>query len=102
MTAEEKVLCRTPTPGKKPVRIDLWKFDTVRRAILQAVPIEGEGLLFKELARHVESRLSAEDLAKLGSIGWYTTTVKLELEMRGEIKRIDGAVPQRLLRHHPS
>lgn len=100
--SEEKVLCRTPTPGKKPVRIDRWKFNAVRRAILRALPGKGEGLLFKELARHVESLLNAEERSRLGSVGWYTTTVKLELEMRGEIRRIDGAVPQRLLSEPPN
>ena len=99
--AEAKVLCRTPTPGKKPVRIDKWKYDTVRRAILKVVPVEGDGLLFKDLARQVEGSLSTEELAGLGSVGWYTTTVKLDLEVRGDIRRVAGAAPQRLLKLKP-
>jgi len=95
---EEKILSRTPTPGKKPVRIDKWKYDAVRRAILKVVPAKGEGLLLKDLPLQVESRLAAEELARLGSVGWYTTTVKLDLEVRGEIRRVDGVVQQRLLR----
>lgn len=28
---QEKVICHTPTPGKKPTRIDCWKYEAVRR-----------------------------------------------------------------------
>ncbi len=54
--------------------------------------------MFKELSKHVENTLSKEDRKNLGSVAWYTTTVKLDLEVRGEIKRIEGANPQRLLK----
>lgn len=37
-------------------------------------------------------------LEELGSVGWYTTTVKLDLEARGEIARVESARPQRLVR----
>ena len=94
----EKIVCETPTPGKKPTRIDRWKYAAVRRAILNALPREGEGVLFKELPGLVEKRLSGDELMRLGSVGWYTTTVKLDLEVRGEIRRIENASPQRLLR----
>ena len=29
---------------------------------------------------------------------WYVTTVKLELEVRGEIRRVKDVTPQRLMR----
>jgi hypothetical protein len=31
-----------------------------------------------------------------GAVGWYTTTVKLDLEARGVIQRIPKSSPQRL------
>jgi Family of unknown function (DUF6958) len=37
-------------------------------------------------------------LATLGSVGWYTTSVNLDLEARGLIERVPGAQPQRLRR----
>lgn len=94
----EKVVCHTPTPGKKPTRIDKWKYDLVRGAILKSVPDKGEGVLFKDLPGQVKQAISAQDLKRLGSVSWYTTVVKLELEVVGEIKRVAGASPQRLLR----
>jgi hypothetical protein len=94
----DAVVCRTPTPGKKPTRIDRWKFDAVRRAILAVLPKTGAGVLFTDLTGLVKSELPEEELDELGAPMWYVTTVKLEMEVRGEIRRVKGAVPQRLLR----
>ena len=94
----DKVICRTPTPGKKPTRIDRWKFEAIRKAIVKVAPKRGEGVLFRDLAGLVKKQLSAADQKKVGSLMWYVTVVKLELEVRGELKRIEGAGPQRLLR----
>jgi hypothetical protein len=92
----EKMLCRTPTPGKAPTRIDAHKFAIVRRAILEALPKSGAGVRFADLPALVESRLPCPTAA-IGSLMWYVTTVKLELEVRGEVTRTKGS-PQRLLR----
>jgi hypothetical protein len=96
--ADSKVICETPTPGKKPTRIPKWKYDAVRRAILKAVPKRGEGIVFRELPQRVESLLPAGEKTNLGSIGWHTTVVKLDMEVKGEIRRVAGSNPQRLVR----
>ncbi|MFH1679651.1 MAG: hypothetical protein ABIH26_03295 [Candidatus Eisenbacteria bacterium] len=97
----DKVECRTPTPGRSATRVDRWKFEAVRRAIL-AVPSERkEGAAFRDLPGLVAKMLAARERAELGSVSWYTTTVKLELEVRGEIRRVPGARPQRLTRTRP-
>ncbi len=95
---EEKRICRSPTPGKGPTRIDRWKYEVLKRAILEVVPEDGEGILFKDLPSRVARAVREDDRARLGSIGWYTTTVKLDLEVKGVIKRVAGVRPQRLLR----
>ena len=95
---EPKVLCETPTPGKQGTRILKWKYDAVRRAIRKIVPRSKHGIEFQEIANLVEQALSAEDRENLGSISWYTVTVKLDLEIRGEIERIPGSKPQRIRR----
>lgn len=95
---QERVVCETPTPGKRPTRIPRWKYELVRRAILEAVPADGGGMAFKELPDQVARRLSAEDRSGLGSVSWYTTVVKLDLEVKGELRRVDGSRPQRLVR----
>ena len=98
----DKTICYTPTLGKQPTRIDSWKYECVRDAILLAIPAQGEGVLFKQLPSLVAGLLSPEHKQKLGSVSWYTTTVKLHLETTEEIVRVVGASPQRLLRSVPS
>jgi hypothetical protein len=95
---DERTACRTPTPGKKPTRIETWKYDAVRRAILDSLPRDGAGLPFRELSGEVRKRLDADHLERLGSVNWYTTTVKLDLEVKGEIRRVAGVNPQQLLK----
>lgn len=96
MPSEDKVLCETPTPGKKPTRIDRWKYDAVRSAILSNLPVDEPGVEFNKLPKLVKAQLSQNDLDRLGSVSWYTTTVKLDLEVKGEIERIPNSKPQRL------
>ena len=93
----EKVACRTPAEGRSGVtRIPKWKFDAVRAAILSAL---GDGdMAFSDLNAGVRQHLSEEDYHRLGSLGWHVTTVKLEMEVRGEIERLDGSGPQRIRR----
>jgi len=91
-----KVLCQTPTPGKQPTRIDRWKYDLVHSAILAVVPSNEQGIEFRVLPAFVEQQIEPGNLSKLGSVSWYVTTVKLDLEVNGEIERIPGSKPQRL------
>jgi hypothetical protein len=95
---EEKVYCQTPTPGKEGVRIAKWKYDRLRSIILSVIPANEVGITFKELPDRVRSQLSTEEITQIGSVRWYTTTIKLDLEARGEIERIEGSSPQRLHR----
>jgi hypothetical protein len=84
--ATDKVLCQTPTPGKRPKYIKLWKYQAVRRAILATLDDSVEGVPFKDLSTQVATRLSAREKNELGSVSWYTTTVKLDLEVKGSRK----------------
>ena len=51
-----------------------------------------------DLSDEVKKRLSKDIRQRVGSVSWYTTTVKLALEVRGEIKRVPGSKPQQLER----
>jgi hypothetical protein len=95
---EPKVLCRTPSPGKKGTQIDTWKYDLVRAAIRQVVPKGSKGVAFADLPGLVEKALAPLERNRLGSVSWYTTTVKLHMETTGELERVAGAHPQRLRR----
>ncbi len=78
--------------GKTGVYIERQKYDVVREAILEAVRTNGT-ITFGDLAAEVRSKLEA---TFAGSISWYVTTVKLDLEARGEIVRLQKSGPQRL------
>ena len=96
MPNDDKVLCQTPTPGKQPTRIDRWKYDLVHSAILAVIPPGDRGVEFRELPARVEQHISPGELEKLGSVSWYTTSVKLDMEVKEEIERVPGSKPQRL------
>ncbi len=93
----EKVACRTPAKERPGVtKIPKWKFDSVRAAILAAIGTEE--LAFSDLEAEVRKNLADDDYHRMGSLGWHVTTVKLEMEVRGEIERLPGNGPQRLRR----
>lgn len=93
----EKVACRTPA-AEGVTNIPAWKFEALRGAILEAVAEAGpEGLLYKEMNDVVRPKLTADELARLGKLGWHVVSVKLELEVRGELARVEGAKPQRVV-----
>lgn len=79
-----------PDENKSGVNIDRDKYELVKNAILDAVEARGQ-VPFRELSDEVAKRLPE---TFDGSAGWYTTTVKLDLEARGLIERLPGKSPQ--------
>ena len=90
----ERIQMLNPNTGKPDVRILVSMYEPVRDAILGALEDHGE-VAFKELADEVEARTPPE-MWEDSSVGWFTTTVKLDLEARGQIERIPRVSPQRL------
>ncbi len=79
---EEKIACKHPE-GKEAPNIDREKYETMKRCILRTIEAHG-GLSFKQLRVEVVHQLKGNFD---GSISWYLTTVKLDLEARGLIVR---------------
>lgn len=94
----DRVACRTPAEGRDGTsNIPVWKYDAVSRAIRGILEDRGaEGMLNKDLRDAVERRMRDEDLAKLGKLGWHVVTVKLEMEVHGEVVRLPGKGPMRI------
>lgn len=90
-----KTVCRTPNASGT-TRIPTWKFELMREAILAAVG--DDGVAFKDLKPAVAKLITDDDAQTLGSIGWHMTTVKLEMECAGDIRRVEGRSPQYLVR----
>ncbi len=88
---DEQIMTLNPA-GKAGVTISRDKYDLVRAVILDTIHDYGE-LTFLELFSLVIQKLTGNFD---GSIGWYVTTVKLDLEARGLIERNTATLPQRL------
>jgi hypothetical protein len=85
-------------PEKSAPRIDRDKYELMKTALLDVIPASKEGVCFSDLPTLLEQVITPDDLSNLGSLMWYTTTVKLDLEARGLIERIAGTSPQRVRR----
>jgi hypothetical protein len=83
---------RTLHPDKKQgVNISKEKYDIIRDAILCVLQAQQKEITFRNLSRAVEKEVNGKFD---GSVTWYVTTVKLDMEARGEIKRVQNSRPQ--------
>ncbi|MFN0111072.1 MAG: DUF6958 family protein [Blastocatellia bacterium] len=89
---EEKIFAKHPDPAKQGVNISKAKYDAVKTEILAALQ-NGKELTLKELFAAVGEKLKGKFD---GSISWYTTVVKLDLEARKTIIRVPKSKPQQM------
>lgn len=89
---EVKIMTKHPQQGKTGVNIDKPKYDVMRQTIIDILETEGE-MTFQALNDAVGAKLDGKFQ---GSIGWYYTTVKLDLEARGMLERVSKSSPQRI------
>lgn len=86
-----KEMIRTLHPEKKQgVNISKEKYDIIRKAIFSTLK-ENKEMPFMKLTREVEKEVRGKFD---GSVSWYVTTVKLDMEARGEVKRVPNSRPQ--------
>jgi hypothetical protein len=90
MAVEEPFLTIHPDATKQGVRIEKAKYDAMRIAILENLQRHG-AMTFTQLGALLEDFMQG---GFDGSLLWYYTTVKLDLEARGEIRRVPGSKPQ--------
>jgi len=84
-------MIRTLHPEKKQgVNISREKYEIICEAILTVLRAQKE-MTFMNLSRAVEKEVNGNFE---GSVTWYVTTVKLDLEARGLVKRVPGSRPQ--------
>jgi hypothetical protein len=97
--ATERIQLRHPDPSKKTASIASDMYALARRTILAIVPADEPGITLDGYLDTV-----ARELPRTGrwdpslSASWYAMAMKLDLEARGELKRIDTRPPQRLVR----
>lgn len=86
-----KDMVKTLHPEKKQgVNISREKYEIIRKAIMSELRSNKE-MTFMKLSRAVEKEVRGKFD---GSVMWYVTTVKLDLEARGEVRRVPNSRPQ--------
>ena len=90
----ETIYAKNPDPTKQGTTIDLHKYTQIKAAILHVVDAHGQ-VHFRDLPKFVEDQFRE---TFEGSISWYVTTVKLDLEARGILERVPNSRPQQLRR----
>ena len=91
MASQYRILTLHPE-GKQGVNIEREKYDLILCNIISVLEQKPQ-LSFSDLQTEIKDRIGNDFK---GSIGWYYTTVKLDLEARGEIERVPGSRPQML------
>lgn len=84
-----------PDPAKQGPRVTLAHYEAYKQALLTVIPADDEGIPFMELSQAVQPHVPADILANT-SPGWWTTTVKLDLEARNLIERVPTKGKQRV------
>lgn len=90
---------RHPDPGKKTARIAGASYAVARRTVLAVVPAGEPGITLPAYLDEMEAALpKAKGWDPSLSPRWYAMAMKLDLEARGELKRLNRRPPQRLVR----
>jgi hypothetical protein len=95
----EMIQLHHPDPTKRNARIASDAYAVARRTALAVVPAAEPGITLPAYLDEMQ-----EELPKAGgwdrslSPRWYAMAIKLDLEARGELKRINRRPPQRLVR----
>ena len=90
MAADELLQTINPEPTKHSVHLDSTKYDLMLAVILANLQEYGP-MTFNQLAALVEEQLQNNFD---GSVVWYYTMVKLDLEACGKIRCLPGSKPQ--------
>ena len=98
--ATDRIQLRHPDPGKKTATIAGDVYAVARRTIVAIVPAEEPGITLNDYLNRVAVELpKAKGWDPSLSARWYAMAMKLDLEARGELKRINRRPPQRLVRN---
>jgi hypothetical protein len=69
--------------------IDPARYQLIHDAMLAVLPTEGQGLTYDELCESIALKVPSRLFP--GGVEGYTTSVKLYLEARGVVRRINGS-----------
>ncbi len=82
-----KVQCRMMYGSDETQPMYQWKYQRVRKKIVEVMQENGGEMEFKQLRKDVKRRFSEQEREEIGSPLWLFETVALEMEVQGELKR---------------
>ena len=99
MTARDRVQLRNPDPTKQMPAMARDQYDLVRGLVRTVVPRRAPGITLDDYLAEIKSRLPQEKgWDPSVAAGWCGMAIKLDLEARGELRRINDRPPQRIVR----
>jgi len=97
--AEDLIQLRNPDPKKKMPRMAKDSYAVVHRTALAVLPKKAPGITLKEFLEQMATRLpKVKGWDRSASASWYAMAIKLDMEARGELTRINQKPPQRIVR----
>lgn len=88
---EQKFQLKHPA-GKKAVRMDIEKYDVLKKAVLNQLKKQG-ACTHTEILKAISADFKKNKTKFAGSLEWHMEWVKLDLEARNKIKRIGDETP---------
>jgi len=96
---EDYIQLRHPDRKKKMPRMTKDKYAIAHRTALAVLPKKGPGITLEEFLDEMATRLTkAKGWDRSASASWYAMAIKLDMEARSEIKRVNVKPPQRIVR----
>jgi hypothetical protein len=90
---EQKIQLLHPA-GKKAVRMDKGKYNTIKNALLNSLKKKGE-LTHTEILHAITEDFKKKKTKFEGSVEWHMESVKLDLEAIKIIERVSEKSPQK-------
>lgn len=92
---KEMIEALHPDPNKQGTRVTKATYEVYKEALLKVIPSSQDGIEFMSLSKAITPHVP-EEILENTSAGWWTTVLKLDLEARGMIERIEGKGRQRV------
>ena len=81
---KERIECLNPNSGGR-MNIDKGSYELFSKAIYHTLKKEG-AITYTQLVEGVQDYFQKQKIDFDGSIGWYTVTIKNDMQARGEIE----------------
>jgi len=96
---EHLIQLRHPDRQKKMPRMTKDNYAIAHRTALAVLPKKAPGITLEDFLDEMATRLAkAKGWDRSASASWYAMAIKLDMETRGEIKRVNIKPPQSIVR----